>query len=172
MKKQVLLGLLIISVFCFLTTTSELNTSSANIYFKESYASNVELTIDYGNSTLRVFSSLTGNTVFDVLNQSATVTFTQYFYGKFITTINGVENNANGNGYYWQYWVNEELGPVAADTYVLSDEDQVLWKYCAPEDSSTTPPLTSPELILGLGIIGAVGAIVVIAASLIYLRIR
>jgi hypothetical protein len=132
----------------------------------------VELTIDYSNSTQHVFQSLSGVTVFDILNETATVDFTQYPYGKFITSINGVENNANNNGFHWQYWVNDELAPVSADNYVLSDGDQVLWKYCAPENTQTTPPPPGSELFLGFGIIGAVGAIVVIAATIAYLKLR
>jgi hypothetical protein len=132
----------------------------------------VEQTIDYGNSTQNLFQSLTGVTVFDVLNETTIVVFTQYPYGKFIISINGVENNANDNGYYWQYWVNDELAPVAADSYILADGDQILWKYCAPENTLTTPPTPDPELILGLGIIFAVGTIVVIAAAITYLKIR
>jgi hypothetical protein len=172
LKKQALIGILIFSLFCIFVNTSVHLTSSANVGTHESRASNVEMTIDYGNSTQRVFSNLTGNTVFDILNETTSVSFTQFTFGKFITAINDVENDANGNGYFWQYWVNDELAPVAADNYVLSDGDQVLWKYCAPETTPTTPPSPGPELFLGLGMIIAVGIIVVIAASIVYLRIR
>jgi len=100
------------------------------------------------------------------------VVFTQYAYGKFITSINGVDNDAGKNGYYWQYWVNDELAPVAADNYVLAGGEQVLWKYCAPETMPTTPPTLSPELLMGVGIIGAVGLIVVCSAVIVYFKVR
>jgi hypothetical protein len=135
-------------------------------------ASNIELTIDYGNSTQEVFPSLSGDTVFEILNHTTTVIFVQFTYGKFVTSINGVDNNADGNGRYWQYWVNDELAPVAADNYVITDGDQVLWKYCAPETTPTTPPPISPELLLGLGVIGAVGIIVASSAVIVYFKIR
>jgi hypothetical protein len=172
LKKQILHGLLVILLFCFMANTSVLLTSSATTKTHAALASYVNLTVDYGNTTQDMFSDLSGNTVFDILNQTTSVTFIQYAYGKFITSINGVENNANDNEYYWQYWVNNELAPVAADNYILSDSDQVLWKYCAPEITPTTPPTPGPEILLGVGIIGAVGVIVIIAASIVYLKIR
>jgi len=84
-------------------------------------AVDVELTIDYGNSTSQVFTGLSGVTVFDVLNSTANITYTQYPFGVFIESINGVANNADNRGYYWQYWVNGHLAPVSADHYILSD---------------------------------------------------
>ncbi len=172
MKNLAIFGLLIFSLCCFTATTNVNLTSSTNIENHLILASNIEQTIDYGNSTQQAFHDLAGVTVFDVLNETTIVVFTQYLYGKFITSINGVENNANDNGFYWQYWVNDNLAPVAADNYVLSDGDQILWKYCAPENTPTASPPPGPELIFGLGIILAIGVIVVIAATIIYLKLR
>jgi hypothetical protein len=171
LKKPVVLGLLTLSLFCLIATTN-VPLTSANTNRHQLLASNVEQIIDYGNSTQALFQSLAGVTVFDILNGTTVVVFTQYAYGKFVTSINGVENNANDNGFYWQYWVNGELAPVAADSYILADGDKILWKYCAPENAPTTPPTPGPELIFGLGIIFTVGTIVVIAATITYLKIR
>lgn len=132
----------------------------------------VELTIDYGNSTQEVFPNLSGTTAYDILNQSATVTFIQYAYGKFVLSINSIENNANNNGYYWQYWVNDELGPIASDNYVLSDDDEVLWKYCSPAHTTTPTPSPNLDIIFGLGIIGLVGIIIAITVLMMYLKMR
>jgi hypothetical protein len=159
-------------MLCLFFPTSINRTSSAAIPIHESLAMNIELTIDYGNSTRQVFQNLLGPTVFDVLNQTTTVTFTQFPYGKFIDSINAVENNANNNGYHWQYWVNDDLGPVSADNYELSDNDHVLWKYCAPEITSPIPTSPGPELLLGIGIICVLVAIVVVAASFVYFKMR
>ena len=172
LKKQILIGVLIISLACIFVNICGHQTTSAYIETQKSRASNVELTIDYGNSTQQIFSSLTGSTVFDILNETASVSFTQFMFGKFVIAINGVENDANGNGYFWQYWVNDELAPVAADNYALSDGDQVLWKYCAPETTPTTTPTPGPELLLGFGVVVAVGIIVAIAVTVVYLKIR
>lgn len=120
-------------------------------------ASDIRLVIDYGNSTQRVFADRSGSTVFDVLNETANVTYTTHAFGRFIQSINGVGNNAGGNGYYWQYWVNNQLAPVAADYYVLSDGDGILWKYCAPGQTGPGLPQGIPDWWIGLFIIVGVG---------------
>lgn len=172
MKSHLIIGLMMLSALGMLITPHiSYNPSSATI-IHGCLAVDIELTIDYGNTTQQVFSNQIGVTVFDILNQTSVVTFTQYAYGKFITSINGVENNANNNGRYWQYWVNDELAPVAADNYLLTDGDQVLWKYLASETTPTTPPVPGPELLLGLGLIVLIGVVTVVAASIIYLKIR
>lgn len=135
-------------------------------------ASNVELTIDYGNSSESIYSDLSGLTVFDILNQTTAVTFIEFAYGKFVISINGVENNANQNGFYWQYWVNDELAPIAADNYVLSDDDQILWKYCAPEETSTPPPTVNPDMVLGVGLVAFVSIFIILLALFVSRRMR
>ena len=135
-------------------------------------ASNVGLTIDYGNSSQNAYTNLSGSTVFDILNQSAAVTFIEFAYGKFVIAINGVENNANQNGYYWQYWVNDELAPIAADYYALSDDDQVLWKYCAPEETSTPPPTVNLDMVLGIALVALVSIFIVLLALFVSRRMR
>lgn len=102
-----------------------------------------------------------------MLNDTAKVAYTQYAYGKFIEAINDVSNNENGNGHYWQYWVNDQLAPTAADNYILSDSDHILWKYCSPEEPATPTPPTAPQGLIGFAIIGVVGSIIIITAVLI-----
>ena len=135
-------------------------------------ALNVELTIDYGNSSQNVYTDLSGLTVFDILNQTAAITFIEFAYGKFVVAINGVENNANQNGFYWQYWVNDELAPIAADNYVLSDDDQVLWRYCAPEETSTPPPTGNPYMVLGVALVAFFSILIVLLALFVSRRMR
>ena len=147
-------------------------TSSTNGTAFSAMASNVGLTIDYGKSSQNVYSDLSGLTVFEILNQTAAVTFIEFAYGKFVTAINGVENNANQNGYYWQYWVNDELAPIAADNYVLSDGDQVLWKYCAPEETSTPPPTINPDMVLGVALVVIFSIFIVLLALFVSRRMR
>ncbi len=145
---------------------------SSNETALSAMASNVGLTIDYGNSSENIYSDLSGLTVFDILNQTAAVTFIEFAYGKFVISINGVENNANQNGFYWQYWVNDELAPIAADNYVLSNDDQVLWKYCAPEETSTPPPTVNPDMVLGVALVAFVSIFIILLALFVSRRMR
>lgn len=135
-------------------------------------ASNVGLTIDYGNSSQNAYPNLSGVTVFDILNQTAVVTFIEFAYGKFVVAINGVENNANQNGFYWQYWVNDELAPIAVDNYILSDDDQILWKYCAPEETSNPPPTVNPDMVLGVALVALLSVFIVLLAFFVSRRMR
>ena len=47
----------------------------------------------------------------------------------YLTAIDGVESNANGNGYYWVYFVNGAMPPVGIGSCVLQDGDSVAWDY-------------------------------------------
>ena len=172
LKKSVILGILVLTLFLLLSSASAHNTDSNDLIATKRFASNLSLTIDYGNTSQIEYTNLTATTAFELLELTATVTYTQFVYGKFIDSINGIANNANGNGFYWQYWVNAELAPIAADNYVLSEGDYVLWKYCAPENTTPSPPTVNPELILGLGIIGAIGAVIILSATLAYFKLR
>ena len=135
-------------------------------------AGDVRLVIDYGNSTQRAFPDLSGSTVFDVLNETTNVTCTVHAFGRFIQSINGVANNAGGNGYYWQYWVNDQLAPVAADFYVLSSGDDVLWKYCAPGQTGPGLPQGVPDWWIGLFVILGMGGMLAVVTALVARRSR
>ena len=50
-----------------------------------------------------------------------------YDFGVFIESIAGIENGDDGK--YWQYYVNDILGDVAADKKVLEGEDEVEWRF-------------------------------------------
>ncbi|WP_299116376.1 DUF4430 domain-containing protein [uncultured Winogradskyella sp.] len=47
----------------------------------------------------------------------------------YLTSIDGVENNQNGNGYYWVFLVNGKMANVGFAAYKLSDNDSVVWDY-------------------------------------------
>ena len=99
-----------------------------------------------------MFNDVSGASAFDVLDQIADVTYRQHVFGIFVDSINGIQNNAEGNGYFWQYWVNGGLGPIAADNLLLNDGDRVLWKYCAPENPSTTSLNMISDLFVGIAV--------------------
>ena len=94
----------------------------------------VSVTIDYGNGTIigdeAVYLSPNA-TVLDALKAVARVNATYWteYHSFLVDAINGVTNNANGNGRWWVYSVNGEHALVSADQYRLEDGDQVEWKY-------------------------------------------
>lgn len=48
-------------------------------------------------------------------------------YGVFVESIAGVKNGDDGK--YWQYYVNDVLGDVAADNKILKEGDSVEWRF-------------------------------------------
>jgi Domain of unknown function (DUF4430) len=78
------------------------------------------------------------NTVFLLLLEGASavgfsVQYQTYQFpaGAFITAINGT---VNGQGGYWQYWVNGTYGDVGADHRALHDYDVVSWNFTASQE--------------------------------------
>ena len=58
--------------------------------------------------------------------------------GVLVESINGVKNE---DPFYWMWWIwtdwgGWQEGPVAADKYVVSDKEVLLWYY---EDTSQSP---------------------------------
>jgi hypothetical protein len=153
---------------CSTTSYDEVSLHSS----RAAAADDVTLVIDYGNSTQQVLANLSGPTVFDVLNKTTNIAYTAHAFGKFIQSINGVMNNAGGNGYYWQYWVNDQLAPVAADYYVLSNGDDVLWKYCAPGQTTLGLPQATPDWWTGLFVVLAAAGILVAVTALVIRKPR
>jgi hypothetical protein len=49
--------------------------------------------------------------------------------GLYITAIDGVVQNAGGNGYWWVYFVNGTQPTVGCDAYLLNDGDSIAWDY-------------------------------------------
>ncbi|MDF1497784.1 MAG: DUF4430 domain-containing protein [Patescibacteria group bacterium] len=71
-------------------------------------------------------------TVFDILNKNVTIKYNNdYDYGVFIESIDGINNGDEGK--YWQYYINNKLGDVAADKKTMQEGDIVEWRF--EEDS-------------------------------------
>ncbi|NOQ67932.1 DUF4430 domain-containing protein [Patescibacteria group bacterium] len=50
-----------------------------------------------------------------------------YSFGVFIESIAGIKNGDDGK--YWQYYIDDVLGDVAADKKVLKEGDAVEWRF-------------------------------------------
>ena len=61
----------------------------------------------------------------------------------FLTAIDGIAGNQDGNGRYWCYYVNGALANVAFNSYVLQDGDSVAWDYLPA--SNGCPASFDPE---------------------------
>ncbi len=79
---------------------------------------------------------LQGSTVFSLLEELAekeNFTIETSYYsgiGVFVESINGLEGGTDNK--WWQYWVNEILGEVAADKKKIKTEDIIEWKFETP----------------------------------------
>jgi hypothetical protein len=100
----------------------------------------VTLNIDYGNGSVDSSTITTVNyTALGILEEKVGIEnldMTHYEgLGWLVNGINGVENGATVPGiddtsaYYWQYYVNDELGPVAAERYALCEGDVLEWRF-------------------------------------------
>ena len=50
-----------------------------------------------------------------------------YSFGVFVESVAGIKNGDDGK--YWQYYINDTLGEVAADKKVLEGGDKVEWRF-------------------------------------------
>ncbi len=68
------------------------------------------------------------STVFDVLKNNADIKYNNnYSFGVFIESINGIKNGDEEK--YWQYYINNVLGDVAADKKTLEDKNSIEWRF-------------------------------------------
>jgi hypothetical protein len=111
-----------------------------------SLASSIDLEIDFGNGTTVLFSDLEGTDVLSVTDEYFELVVEWYGNLAYVTSIDGVANDQQ-TGLFWQYWINDDLAPVAANQMQLNDDDHILWKRTS--SNFVTPPPTE-EMDLGL----------------------
>ncbi len=109
-----LLVLVILAVYSFQT-------------YKPKYAGEVKATliIENGVRTQCEVTLPAGSNVEDLMTACG-IPFEKEPSG-FITSINGVSQDAS-SGRYWLYYVNGELGQVGASQYAVEDGDIITWK--------------------------------------------
>ena len=104
-------------------------------------ADGITLELDFGNETVLTYENLNGSNVLDVTESVVAVEKEWYGDLVYVTGIAGVPNDAE-NGLFWQYWVNNELAPIAANKYNLEENDIVSWRRLSPENNTTTSSTT------------------------------
>lgn len=95
----------------------------------------VNLLVDYGEAETGTYAALLCQTcsltAFKLLQdyteaQEINLVFEDSEFGVFVKEIG---NKANTNDQYWLYYVNQEMGQVAADEKEIQAGDLVEWKY-------------------------------------------
>jgi hypothetical protein len=98
-------------------------------------SSNISLSLHFGNGTIVTYDDLEGTTVLNVTESVVEVGVEWFGDLVYVESVAGVHEDDGG---YWQYWVNDELGPVAANVYQLEDGDVVEWKQSMQTNTTTT----------------------------------
>ena len=89
----------------------------------------VSMTLEKPNETLTDTRNIKVNsTVFDAVNQSYELDFTEYDFGYFITSIDGLEQNRTHS---WLYKVNNDSVNNAVNNYVLTEDSNITFTYTA-----------------------------------------
>lgn len=87
----------------------------------------ISLQLDKPNNSINTEVDLEPNsTAFDALNNSFEINYTEYDFGYFVTSINGVSQNETHS---WLYFVNNEPANKAVNKYYLSEADNVTFSY-------------------------------------------
>ncbi|MCK5084088.1 MAG: DUF4430 domain-containing protein [Candidatus Pacebacteria bacterium] len=130
----VLALVLLLAVFFFLSAdiASKKNDDKVGIIEKsDEIKFSVLLKIDNGSEEKKEYelNDISEQvTVFDILKNSVDIKYNNdYSFGVFIENIDGIENGVDGK--YWQYYMNDVLGDVAADKKVLEEGDVVEWRF-------------------------------------------
>ena len=123
-----------------------------------SLATGIELEIDFGNDTIILFSDVEGTDVLSITEGQLDLVVEWYGNLAYVTAIEGVSNDPQA-GLFWQYWVNDELAPVAANLMTVNDTDHILWRRTS--SNFITPPGTEIDsgVLVGIIVIGILGPV-------------
>ncbi len=98
----------------------------------EDFTALVDIMVDYGNGTIVWFNDTRIQTGENLLQATGLVCDIEYQtsdFGSFITSVNGLEQDAT-HFWIWNLYEDEwTMGPVGADQYSLHDGDVVGWTY-------------------------------------------
>jgi len=130
--------------------------AAADVHHSSQMVFGVTVSIDFDNGTS---STRIGVQAADVLSATQAVEQVELqWYGDsvFVTAIAGVQNDAAA-GLWWQYWVNGQLGPVAANKYQLQDNDSVQWRREASHMNTDSAGSIDLDVLIGATAVGALG---------------
>ena len=149
-KLALMIGIIVLSGFVTYVYGANNHSKQLNLS-----AIGITLEIDFGNETIITFTDLNGTDVLSVTESVIVVDFEWRGDLVFVNAIGGVSNNG---GLWWQYWVNNEYGPVAANKYVPSDGDSISWKRVEPASQVQTNESPDFELIVAAALVSIIGS--------------
>ncbi|MBS3795464.1 MAG: DUF4430 domain-containing protein [Candidatus Thorarchaeota archaeon] len=150
---------LVISLLMMIVTPPT-NTAHRSISNHIPAATGITLTIDFGNGTELIYPKVEEQTVLDATENVTSVDVDWYGDRAFVISIAGVANDAE-SGLWWQYWVNGELGSVAANKYQLDNNDTVTWRRIPPTYSTPTQNNNDSSTLVALAILPVIGILVI-----------
>jgi hypothetical protein len=98
----------------------------------QDYTSLVNIMVDYGNGTLVWYNETRtqlGASVLDATLIVCDTEFDTFDFGSFVTSINGLEQDAS---HFWGWSIYEDewvMGPVGADQHRIHDGDIIGWTF-------------------------------------------
>lgn len=124
-------------------------------HFQQS--SGIAVNIDFGNGTNLTYIGLQASDALTATQAVAQVELKWYGDLVFVLAIDDVPNDAS-SGLWWQYWVDGELAPVAANKYQLQDNDSIQWRRAASQYGTNPTGPADLSVLFGAGAIGALGS--------------
>jgi hypothetical protein len=124
-----------------------------NVHHHSQQSSGIAISIDFGNLTDTSYAGISAANVLNATQSIAQVELKWYGDLAFVVSIDGVSNNPSA-GLWWQYWVNGELGSVAANKYQLQDNDSIQWRRDLSHFNSDEGGQFDYSLLFGASILG------------------
>lgn len=122
-------------IIIYVVSTNQIEFQGTMIESEDVMLHNITIIITSETWSLRhTYSTTKTNTVYDLLNETATqYNFSiqkTYFPGYdsfFIESINNIENGQDNK--YWQYKVNDQYADKGCSLYQLSNNDIITWNF-------------------------------------------
>ena len=107
----------------------------SEIWLEQSDATSVKILLKGNGWTIQEnLVASTDDTVFTLLQKTATrhdISLQYTYYEEFDSVlIDEINNDENGeDNHYWQYYVNDEIPMIGADSYHVSNGDYIEWRF-------------------------------------------
>jgi len=79
------------------------------------------------------YAGVDGKNAFELLNASHRVEAKHYSFGDMVTSIDGIEPDAN---HFWAMYVNGQFSQVGASSYITKNSDTIKWQIDAVVDTT------------------------------------